>query len=224
MANNIDYYNINAYEFFEGSVDADMSYWRERFLKYIPVGGRILDAGCGSGRDSKAFIENGFSVVAFDASHEMCRLATDYLGQTVWQMRFDEMSFEDEFDGVWACASLLHVSDNEMDSVIARLRDGLAYGGTLYASFKCGEEPAPVIGDTTDTAGTELVDASTTAGAKSADASTIARGGRTFTNYTLEGLRKLFENAGFTILESDYSSDVRPGREKEQWVNVICRK
>lgn len=201
MANNIDYYNINAYEFFEGSVDADMSYWRERFLKYIPVGGRILDAGCGSGRDSKAFIENGFSVVAFDASHEMCRLATDYLGQTVWQMRFDEISFEDEFDGVWACASLLHVSDDEMDSVIARLRDGLAYGGTLYASFKCGEEPA-----------------------SDEDATTTARGGRTFTNYTLEGLRKLFENAGFTILESDYSSDVRPGREKEQWVNVICRK
>ncbi|MBR3039950.1 MAG: class I SAM-dependent methyltransferase [Lachnospiraceae bacterium] len=116
-----------------------MSYWRNRFLKYIPDGGRILDAGCGSGRDSKAFIGQGYSVVAFDASREMCKKAAELLGQEVWQMRFDEMAFEDEFDGVWACASLLHVSENEIDDAIQRIKTSLSDNGILYASFKYGD-------------------------------------------------------------------------------------
>ena len=116
-----------------------MSYWRNRFLKYIPDGGRILDAGCGSGRDSKAFIGQGYSVVAFDASREMCKKAAELLGQEVWQMRFDEMSFEDEFDGVWACASLLHVSENEIEDAIKKIKTSLSDNGILYASFKYGD-------------------------------------------------------------------------------------
>ena len=193
MTNNIDYYNMNAQEFFQGSVGADMSYWRERFMKYVPDGGRILDAGCGSGRDSKAFIEKGYSVVAFDASKEMCRLASEFIGQEVWQIRFDEMSFDDEFDGIWACASLLHVSENEMDSIALKLKDALVGGGTLYASFKYGE-------------------------------GAVEKKERSFTNFTEETLRDLFESAGFQVLETDYSLDVRPGREDEKWVNIICRK
>lgn len=136
---NIEYYNQNADEFYNGSVNADMSYWRDRFLKYIPDGGRILDAGCGSGRDSKAFIKQGYSVVAFDASREMCKRASELIGQEVWQMRFDEMSFEDEFDGVWACASLLHVSENEIEDVLEKIKASLQKDGILYASFKYGE-------------------------------------------------------------------------------------
>ncbi len=137
--NNIEYYNVNADEFYDKTVNADMSYWRNRFLKYIPDGGRILDAGCGSGRDSKAFIGQGYSVVAFDASREMCKKAAELLGQEVWQMRFDEMAFEDEFDGVWACASLLHVSENEIDDAIQRIKTSLSDNGILYASFKYGD-------------------------------------------------------------------------------------
>ena len=137
--NNIEYYNVNADEFYDKTVNADMSYWRNRFLKYIPDGGRILDAGCGSGRDSKAFIGQGYSVVAIDASKEMCKRAADLLGQEVWQMRFDEMSFKDEFDGVWACASLLHVSENEIDDAIKRIKTSLSDNGIFYASFKYGD-------------------------------------------------------------------------------------
>ena len=139
MHNNIEYYNINADEFFAGSVDADMSAWRDRFIKYLPDGGRILDAGCGSGRDSKAFIKKGFSVVAFDASREMCKRASKLLGMEVWQIRFEEMSFDDEFDGVWACASLLHVPAADMADVINRIWTGLREGGYFYASFKYGD-------------------------------------------------------------------------------------
>lgn len=136
---NIEYYNMHADDFFEGSVDADMSEWRNRFIKYLPDGGRVLDAGCGSGRDSKAFIIQGYSVVAIDASREMCKRASELLGQEVWQIRFDEMSFDDEFDGVWACASLLHVPISEMADVLKKIKHGLRPEGIFYASFKYGE-------------------------------------------------------------------------------------
>ena len=136
---NIEYYNMHADDFFKGSVDADMSEWRNRFIKYLPDGGRVLDAGCGSGRDSKAFIMQGYSVVAMDASGEMCLRASELLGQEVWQMRFDEMSFDDEFDGVWACASLLHVPISEMADVLKKIKHGLRPEGIFYASFKYGE-------------------------------------------------------------------------------------
>ena len=138
MNKNIEYYNKNAIEFYESTIGADMSLWRDEFIKYVPDGGRILDAGCGSGRDSKAFLQRGFSVVSIDASKEMCRLASELTGQEVWTMRFEEMNFEDEFDGIWACASLLHVTYNELPAVLKKLRRALDMGGVMYASFKLG--------------------------------------------------------------------------------------
>ena len=80
MNSNIEYYNNNSKEFIENTINSDMSLWRDKFEKYIPDGGHILDAGCGSGRDSKAFFKHGYSVVAFDASREMCKFASEYLG------------------------------------------------------------------------------------------------------------------------------------------------
>ncbi len=137
--NNIEYYNRNAKKYFEETINADMSHWRDKFILLLPAGGRVLDAGCGSGRDSKAFIQQGFSVVAFDASSELCKLASEYISQEVWQMRFEEMSFCEEFDGVWACASLLHVPMENMKDVLGRINSSLQEGGLFYASFKNGE-------------------------------------------------------------------------------------
>lgn len=136
---NIDYYNKNAQSFYENTVEADMSLWRDKFLALIPNGGRVLDAGCGSGRDSKAFIQSGFSVVAFDASKELCKLASKLIDQEVWQMKFQEISFDEEFDGVWACASLLHVPSDEIEEVMGMIYKSLQLGGIFYASFKYGE-------------------------------------------------------------------------------------
>ena len=136
---NIEYYNENAKAFYDNTVNADMSFWRDKFESYITDGGRILDAGCGSGRDSRAFKHHGYSVVAFDASREMCKLASGLLGQEVWQMRFDEIAFDEEFDGVWACASLLHVAMEEMPKILKKLRKALKDKGVMYASFKYGE-------------------------------------------------------------------------------------
>lgn len=136
---NVEYYNQNAKEFFENTIDADMSLWRDKFVSLLPAGGRVLDAGCGSGRDSKAFIKQGYSVVAFDASREMCKKASELIGQEVWQIKFDEMSFDDEFDGVWACASLLHVNDKDLSEIFKKIHKALKENGILYASFKYGE-------------------------------------------------------------------------------------
>lgn len=139
MDKNIEYYNQNARQFYDNTIEADMSFWRDKFIGRLPHGGRVLDAGCGSGRDSKAFIQSGFSVVAFDASSELCKLASKLLNQEVWQMKFQEMSFDEEFDGVWACASLLHVPSEEIDDVMNRIFKALQNGGVFYASFKYGE-------------------------------------------------------------------------------------
>lgn len=136
---NVDYYNRNADSFFEGSINADMSVVRARFLSYVPAGGRILDAGCGSGRDSKVFMEAGYDVVSFDASEEMCKKASEYIGREVKNMRFEEMSFANEFDGIWACASLLHVAFEKLPEIVKKLHEALRTNGAVYASFKYGE-------------------------------------------------------------------------------------
>ncbi len=137
--NNIEYYNINAKSFVAQTQNVDMSLWRDKFESYVTDGGRVLDAGCGSGRDSKAFIRHGFSVVAFDASKEMCKAASDLIGQEVWQMKFQEMAFDAEFDGVWACASLLHVPYGELPKVMQKLHKALKSKGAIYVSFKYGD-------------------------------------------------------------------------------------
>ena len=137
--NNVEYYNKNADSFFTGSVNADMAEDREAFLAYVPDGGKILDAGCGSGRDSKAFLDAGYDVASFDASREMRIRASEYIGREVLDLRFEEISFEKEFDGIWASASLLHVPMVELPEVMGRMRNALKPGGAMYASFKYGE-------------------------------------------------------------------------------------
>ncbi len=136
---NIEYYNENADAFFEGSVAADMSYARNKFTAYLPEKGRILDAGCGSGRDSKCFLDAGFDVSSFDASPEMCRRASEYIGREVKNMRFEEMTFADEFDGIWASATLLHVPMDELPGIMQKMKAALRDGGVMYASFKYGD-------------------------------------------------------------------------------------
>ena len=115
-----------------------MSACRDRFLQYVKPGGKILDAGCGSGRDSLAFLEAGYAVDAFDAAEEICRLASKNLGFTVNCLRFEEIIGGPEYDGIWACASLLHVNKNDLPDVMRRLKGLLKPDGIIYASFKEG--------------------------------------------------------------------------------------
>lgn len=134
----LEYYNKKAKDFFDRTVTRDMKLHRERFLKYVPASANILDAGCGSGRDTKAFLQDGYSVVAFDAAKEMVVMSEEVTGQKTLQLRFQDINFVHEFNGIWANASLLHVPYNDLREVLERLHCSLKPSGILYASFKKG--------------------------------------------------------------------------------------
>jgi 2-polyprenyl-3-methyl-5-hydroxy-6-metoxy-1,4-benzoquinol methylase len=135
----IDYYNQNAEGFVSRTLNLRLEHLYEPFLALLPPGAHILDAGCGSGRDSLYFKQHGYRVTAFDASEEMVQRAEQVIEQPVLHMRFDQVSFTQEFDAVWACASLLHVPKVEIDSVLSRLSRALLPGGVIYLSFRHGE-------------------------------------------------------------------------------------
>jgi SAM-dependent methyltransferase len=136
----LSYYEANARSFYQNTHNVDMSSLYEPFLSLLVPGAYILDAGCGSGRDALAFLERGYDVTALDASEPMTKLAYRHIGRTVLHRSFDQMRFRDRFDGVWACASLLHVPRQHMPKVLERFVLALRTGGVIYASFKYGEE------------------------------------------------------------------------------------
>lgn len=136
----IRYYNENARAYFDSTVALDMGKLYGPFLKHLRPGSKVLDAGCGSGRDSLFFKNQGFQVTAFDASKEMVKLASELLDQKVLLMSFEDLSLTEQYDGIWACASLLHVKKTKLSRVIAELAKHLKDGGVFYISFKYGRE------------------------------------------------------------------------------------
>lgn len=144
----IDYYQRHAQRFFDDTVNVDMSALYQPFLALLPVGGRILDAGCGSGRDAQAFHQLGYQVDAFDASSEMVARATALSGLPVQCLRFEQLTAVEQYDGIWCCASLLHVPADELPEVMAILARALKPGGVWYLSFKLGSEEREVDGRT----------------------------------------------------------------------------
>jgi len=132
------------------------------FVQLLPEKAYILDVGSGSGRDSKYFLKQGFQVFAIDGSAQLAQLASDYIGQKVHHMSFDEIDFEEQFDGIWACASLLHVPRHHMMSVFNKLQRALKPNGVWYVSYKWGTQDREVEGrlfsDYDDVAFHELVD------------------------------------------------------------------
>ncbi len=142
----LKYYQDNAQTFFDGTVNVDMSSLYEAFIRHLAPGARVLDAGCGSGRDAKAFLEMGYQVKAFDASPAMVELAREHTGLPVQLMSFADVDWKEEFDGIWCCASLLHVPAVELPGVMRRLADALKPGGVWYVSFKYGEGEREVDG------------------------------------------------------------------------------
>ena len=132
------YYEDKAEEYLARTSQLDMESLYKPFLELIPAGGTILDAGCGPGRDVLAFLKQGFRVTAFDASEKMVEIASTQTGVAALQMRFQELNYEQEFDGIWACASLLHVPFCELEDVLTRFRRALKTGGICFMSFKQG--------------------------------------------------------------------------------------
>ncbi len=135
----VSYYDEHATRYFAETVLVDMAGIRERFEHYFPLHAQdILDAGCGSGRDAKAFAESGYRVSAFDASEKLTKLASEWAGIPVRHLRFQEFEQHWSFDGIWACSSLVHVPLDELDEVFGRLTRALRPQGVMYLNFKKG--------------------------------------------------------------------------------------
>ena len=134
----IQYYDQNAAYFVENTRDVDFHVIQDEFLEKLPAEAQILDLGCGSGRDTKYFLEHGYQVNAIDGSSELCALATEYTGIPVKCQMFQEWDEQEVYDGIWACSSLLHLSYGELDEVLYRIEKALKPQGILYMSFKYG--------------------------------------------------------------------------------------
>lgn len=134
----LNYYNQQAEAFVQGTVGVEFSDLQNLFMELITAGGTILDLGCGSGRDSKAYKEAGFKVIAVDGSEALCKIAGEYIGQAVLCCKFQDLEITEQLDGVWACASLLHLETEDIVVTMQKIAKNLVPGGVFYVSFKYG--------------------------------------------------------------------------------------
>ena len=128
----LDYYERYAIPYYEQTIDLDLSEIMQEFVKLLPEDAEVLDLGCGSGRDTKALEEHGFYVTPMDGSAKMCELAEIYTDREVLHLTFEEMDFREVFDGIWACASLVHVPGEDMQRILGKVLEALKPGGVLY--------------------------------------------------------------------------------------------
>jgi len=194
MNSTIDFYNKNAKTYSEGTVGVDFSLTRNFFLKYLPPHAKILDFGCGSGRDAKFFLDMEFDVDAIDGSEEMCQVARTYTGIAVKQVLFQDFAAVNEYDGIWACASILHLTWDDLISVFHKLASALKNNGVIYTSFKYGI----FSGERNGRYFTDL------------------------TEERLEKL--LSDVAELRCIEQWISTDVRLNRGDEKWLNMILSR
>ncbi|MEQ1448506.1 class I SAM-dependent methyltransferase [Acinetobacter lwoffii] len=135
----IDYYNKHAEEFTASTFEVDMESLYQPFLAELPEGARILDVGCGSGRDTLAFKKKGYQVDAIDYSEELVKKASRITGIPIKLKSFYEVDDYEAYDGIWACASLLHCERTRLKEVIGKLLRALKPEGVIYMSFKYGD-------------------------------------------------------------------------------------
>ena len=194
MQPTLNYYDTYASQFYTTTVDVDFTSTQNRFLSKLSPNTLILDFGCGSGRDTKYFLEQGYQVEAIDGSAELCRLASAHTGISVKKMLFQELEAVERYDGIWACSSILHLPTDELITVMKKISVALKPNAVLYTSFKYGTFEGE-------------------------------RNGRYFTDMTEETFAALIKNLDQLETEEQWvTSDVRPGRGEEKWLNLILRK
>lgn len=190
----INYYDINAKEFVEETLNVDFKATQDKFINKLPAKGYILDFGCGSGRDTKYFLARDFNVDAIDGSIELCKIASEYTNIKVRHMYFNELSVVNKYDGIWACSSILHLSLDDLVDVFKRMSKALKDEGIIYTSFKygdfSGERNGRYFTDMTEDSFAKLI-------------------------ANVENLK---------VEEQWITADVRPQRGNEKWLNLILRK
>ncbi len=190
----LDYYNKNAEKFNQETLDVDFEDKQNVLLKYLNQGDHILDLGCGSGRDSKAFTQKGYRVTAIDGSKEICKIARKNIGQEVILKDFKDIDYVDEFHAIWACASIMHLPYSELEDIIYKISKALKTSGYLYSSFKYGNFEGEIKG----------------------------RYFTYFNEDKFKTLINKFEK--LELVEMKITNDVRKGRESEKWLNIVVRK
>ena len=194
MDKTLNYYNENAQSFASGTVSVEFTEMQDRFLEKLDPGAYILDFGCGAGRDTKYFLSQGYLVDAIDGSEQLCRIASDHTGIKVRQMLFQELEVNEKYDGIWACASILHLPKKELKEVLKKMLTALKTDGWIYTSFKYGEYEG-------NRNGRYFTD---------------------FTTYTFKDF--IHDMHGLKIEEHWITGDVRPGRGEEKWLNLLLQK
>lgn len=195
MAPDTAFYDQRAASYAAASHDMDLRPLYARFLPHVRPGGLILDAGCGSGRDALAFRQADFRVEAFDASPQMARQAALLLGQEVPVLCFEDVAWQERFDGIWACASLLHVAPADLPDVLRRLQRALRPGGVMFFNFKYGQGQR-----------------------HSPD-------GRRFTDMDEAGVRALLDALPeLSCLDMRTGEDDRAAELRERWIQVLVRR
>jgi SAM-dependent methyltransferase len=190
----IDYYNRYAVPYYEETVDVSMEEIMQPFVELLPENAEVLDLGCGSGRDTIVLEEKGCYVTPLDGSEEMCKLAEVNTDKEVLQMTYDEMDFDDVFDGIWACASLVHLTVGEMRDVLGKLVQALKKDGILYFSVHKGERDGIYNG----------------------------RYFRDYRKKELSGL--IEEYSELELINIWSTPDVRAGKSDKMWLNVLVKK
>jgi len=133
----LEHYDSGAPQFWEGTRDHDVSQNIDALLEAIDGEApyRILDFGCGPGRDLQALLERGHHPVGLDGAEAFVKMAGALTGAEVWHQDFLVLDLPAaEFDGVFANASLFHVPVQELPRVLVDLRDCLRPGGVFFAS------------------------------------------------------------------------------------------
>lgn len=188
------YYNKNAADFIKTTQGVDFHQIQDIFLSYLSEGASILDFGCGSGRDAKRFKDLGYQITAVDGSEELCKVAAKYIGIPVRKMLFQELDDQEKYDGIWACASILHLSKNELADVLQKMCRALKNNGIIYTSFKYGTFE----GERNGRYFTDLTEDSF--------------------RILLRSVR------GLSVEKLWLTGDVRKDRGNEKWLNIILRK
>lgn len=190
----LNYYNKNAINFYKETLSVDFKIVQDKFLNKLPSNAYILDFGCGSGRDTKYFLTKGYNVDAIDGSMELCKLASAYIGINVKHMYFQDLSVKNKYDAIWACASILHLSEDDLKIVFQKMLAALKPNGFIYTSFKYGR----FSGVRNERYFTNM------------DEDLFLKFSRAYTDLKIEELW--------------VTADVRPGRRDEKWLNLILRK
>lgn len=200
----IDWYDKNAGKYADAAEKALPVEIIEKFFSLLPRSPRILDAGCGSGRDSRAMQAKGARVTGIDISVGLLKEAEqrskeiEFVEGDITQMPFER----DLFDGVWAHASLVHLETLEdVQKALREFHRVLKPNGTLHVFVKVqqGEEKTAIVSDK------------------------LSNHDRFFRYYTKAELEDLVAKAGFADIDIKEKSDPH-GREEVTWLALFAKK